>query len=172
MGFIIPIIIAATKTAVVTAPLSVPAATVGTIAGLGDEYNSGIGVLNDSAYRINCGLSMGGTHYYENTILPGEIFYRYPGNVWYTTYCFPDHEDGRITDGKAAAEIATIVAAGIAAAVAIAYTISTAGSDGGMMAAGIIKVLSWKSAATAAAFKTAVTGTGYAKLLAAGSAGF
>merc|ERR1719409_163871 len=58
-------------------------------------------------YPITVGLSMNGTHYYENDVMSNQIFYRWPGAVHYTVYaqyCTPydlagPHGPGRITNG-------------------------------------------------------------------------
>jgi hypothetical protein len=77
----------------------------------------GFGLLNMTNFKITVGLSMGATHYYENDVLPGQIFYRWPGAVWYTLYCCPTTDQTRMTDGKAAREIITVAGSSIAAAI-------------------------------------------------------
>ena len=66
---------------------------------MGNSVNAGIGVLNKSEFStINVGLSQGFTHYYENDINNGEIFYRWPGAVWYTVYV--TNGDNRLSHGQ------------------------------------------------------------------------
>ena len=61
--------------------------------------NAGIGVLNKSAYEtINVGLSMFFTLYHENDIKQGEIFYRWPGMLWYTVYV--TNGDNKLSHGQ------------------------------------------------------------------------
>ncbi|KAJ8049385.1 hypothetical protein HOLleu_02116 [Holothuria leucospilota] len=50
---------------------------------MGNE-TSGFAVLNLSSYTVHFGLSMAATHYHENNVKHGEIFYRWPGAVHYT----------------------------------------------------------------------------------------
>ena len=62
---------------------------------MGSSQSCGIGVLNLSNWEeINIGLSMGKTHYYENGVKKGCIFYRWPGAVWHTVYVHPRKEFG------------------------------------------------------------------------------
>ena len=95
---------------------------------MGNTQKCGFGVLNNSHMKeLNIGLSMAGTHYYENAVGHGKIFYRWPGAVHYTVYAFvrtPD-EKNDITDGKCVAEVAGSSVVGIIAAGA---TIATMGS--------------------------------------------
>lgn len=72
---------------------------------MGNNQGRGIGVLNHSSINeINVGLSMGPTHYFENGIKHGEIFYRRPGAVHYTVYAFARQPETRndITNGQVA----------------------------------------------------------------------
>lgn len=75
---------------------------------MGNDQTRGIGVLNNSNIReINVGLSMGPTHYFENGIKPGEIFYQRTGAVHYTVYAFarqPDEKNDIIKGQVANAE--------------------------------------------------------------------
>ena len=62
---------------------------------MGNSRSCGFGVLNDSNFsEINVGLSMGFTHYYENEVKKGKIFYRWPGAVFYTVYAYARDENG------------------------------------------------------------------------------
>ena len=62
---------------------------------MGQSQSCGFGVLNLSNWEeINVGLSMGRTHYYENSVKKGTIFYRWPGAVWYTVFVLPRKEFG------------------------------------------------------------------------------
>ena len=63
---------------------------------MGNAQTCGFGVLNKSNMpEINVGLSMAGTHYYENQVKEGKIFYRWPGAVHYTVYAFIRSPDGK-----------------------------------------------------------------------------
>lgn len=53
---------------------------------MGNKVSCGIGVLNETDFRVMVGMSMIITHYYENYLESGEIFYRWPGTVWYTVF--------------------------------------------------------------------------------------
>ena len=93
---------------------------------MGNQISMGIGILNNTNFKITVGLSMGATHYYENDVLPGQIFYRNPGDVWYTIYAYPTSSKTRLTDGQLAKEILTISLSSIAAAIAGILTLGTA----------------------------------------------
>ena len=88
---------------------------------------NGIGVINETSTDVTFGLSMGGTHYYENKVKPREIFFRDPGAVWYTTYAYCTAAYGPMTDAKKAGEIALFIVAGGAAAAATAMTAGVLG---------------------------------------------
>ena len=61
---------------------------------MGNTDSCGIGVINRSTLReINIGLSMCATHNFENGVEHGEIFYRWPGAVFYTVYAFARKPD-------------------------------------------------------------------------------
>lgn len=95
---------------------------------MGNTQTCGFGVLNKSHIKeINIGLSMAGTHYYENAVGDGEIFYRWPGAVHYTAYAFVRTPDGKndITDGKCAAQIAGASIIGIVTAGATVLTMGS-----------------------------------------------
>ena len=63
---------------------------------MGSSHSCGFGVLNNSNFsEINVGLSMGPTHYFENGIKQGEIFYCWPGAVFYTVYAVARAPDRR-----------------------------------------------------------------------------
>lgn len=62
------------------------------------------------------GLSMAATHYYENSIGHGQIFYRWPGAVHYTVYAQVAPE---ITSSTSAKEIVTATAIGVTTAVGV-----------------------------------------------------
>ena len=87
----------------------------------------GFGVLNDSNMEINIGLSMAATHYYENSVCKGEIFYRQPGAVHYTVYAFVRMPGGEndITPGQCAKEIAAASFIGVFTAGATVATMGT-----------------------------------------------
>eukprot|EP01004_Peranema_trichophorum_P009528 NODE_8278_length_693_cov_61.487719_g7656_i0.p1 GENE.NODE_8278_length_693_cov_61.487719_g7656_i0~~NODE_8278_length_693_cov_61.487719_g7656_i0.p1 ORF type:complete len:192 (+),score=39.11 NODE_8278_length_693_cov_61.487719_g7656_i0:66-578(+) len=59
---------------------------------------------------------MGGTHYYENYVAPGRIFYRWPGAVFYTIYAYPTTEENKMTNGGC---VRGIVAAAVGTTLAI-----------------------------------------------------
>ena len=62
---------------------------------MGNSPSQGFGVISLSSIKvINVGLSMVITHYFENDIKHGEIFYRCPGAVHYTAYAFARKHDG------------------------------------------------------------------------------
>eukprot|EP01084_Bolivina_argentea_P263020 445038_1 len=75
---------------------------------MGTNQSSGFGVLNSTGFPLTIGLSMGGTHYYENKVKNGEIFYRRPGAVYYTVFAYDSHPSRRITKGQCAKEIASV----------------------------------------------------------------
>ena len=77
--------------------------------------------------EINIGLSMAGTHYYENSVKEGKIFYRWPGAVHYTVYAFVRSPDGKndLTNGTCAKEI---VGSSIIGIVTAGITVATMGS--------------------------------------------
>lgn len=95
---------------------------------MGVHTDGGFGVLNMTNFKITCGLSMGATHYYENDVLPGQIFYRWPGAVWYTVYCLPTTDSTRMTDGKCAKEIITVSASAIGAGAAAVASLFAGGA--------------------------------------------
>ena len=95
---------------------------------MGVHTDGGFGVLNMTNFKITCGLSMGATHYYENDVLPGQIFYRWPGAVWYTVYCLPTTDSTRMTDGKCAKEIITVTASAVGAGAAAIASLFAGGA--------------------------------------------
>lgn len=95
---------------------------------MGNTQTCGFGVLNESHMKeLNIGLSMAGTHYYENAVRDGKIFYRWPGAVHYTVYAMARDPEGKndITDGQCAKEITGASLVGIVTAGA---TVMTMGS--------------------------------------------
>ncbi len=46
--------------------------------------NTGICVVNNTDFTLDCYLSMGAPHYRCNGLAPNEAFVIYPGAVWYT----------------------------------------------------------------------------------------
>lgn len=98
------------------------------IAFMGNTQTCGFGVLNKSHVpELNIGLSMAGTHYYENSVKEGEIFYRWPGAVHYTVYAFVRSPDGKndITNSTCAKEISGVA---ITSVVAAGITVATMGT--------------------------------------------
>lgn len=96
---------------------------------MGNKQSCGFGVLNKSNIQeINIGLSMAGTHYYENRVENGKIFYRWPGAVHYTVYALARSPDGKndISDGQCAWEITKSSIIGISTAGAVIFTAATA----------------------------------------------
>lgn len=84
------------------------------------ERNCGIGVLNLSTWSpdgertgISIGLSMGATHYFDNGLKHGEIFYRNPGAVLYTVYA---QLDKVISTTRCVAEVTGTTAAAVVVA--------------------------------------------------------
>ena len=76
---------------------------------MGNTKTCGFGVLNNSRLQeINVGMSMGALHKFENSVKYGEIFYRWPGAVWYTVMAFARQPDGSndITSGRVGKEVA------------------------------------------------------------------
>lgn len=61
---------------------------------MGDAESKGIGVLNKTGEDINVVMSMSAPHYYENGIKPNQIFYRWPGAVFYTVCVWLRDSDG------------------------------------------------------------------------------
>lgn len=98
---------------------------------MGQTQSGGFGILNLSSFEVHMGLSMAGTHYYENSVSHGKIFYRWPGAVHYTVYAQVSPE---ITDGTAAKELVTSSVIGVTTAVA---TIASAGLAGAPIAAAL-----------------------------------
>ncbi|PIK42163.1 hypothetical protein BSL78_20999 [Apostichopus japonicus] len=87
---------------------------------MGNE-TSGFAVLNLSSYTLHMGLSMAATHYYENNVNHGEIFYRWPGAVHYTVYAqtAPEISDDICAKEITKASIIGITCAGVAAAISL-----------------------------------------------------
>ncbi len=56
---------------------------------MGNSESCGFGVLNSTQHKLTVCLTMGPTHYWEENVMPGKIFYRWPGAVWYTVYVYP-----------------------------------------------------------------------------------
>lgn len=95
---------------------------------MGNTQTCGFGVLNESHMKeLNIGLSMAGTHYYENAVSDGRVFYRWPGAVHYTVYAMARDPEGKndITDGQCAKQITGSSLIGIATA---GVTVMTMGS--------------------------------------------
>eukprot|EP00756_Hemistasia_phaeocysticola_P011049 Hpha_TRINITY_DN15078_c8_g2::TRINITY_DN15078_c8_g2_i3::g.123701::m.123701 len=124
---------------------------------------AGYGLLNETDVPVTVGLSMGGYHYYENSVLPGEIFYRWPGAVHYTITCFPTGDDTYITDGSCVSSTIMSSVAGIATAAATlatmgAASVVAAGAVTGTTVCGVVVSGSVLSAVYAAAGIVAVIG--------------
>jgi hypothetical protein len=60
---------------------------------MGNRASCGIGILNTSDTPVNVRLTMGAGHYWEDTVPNGEIFYRWPGAVFYTVYVYWHNND-------------------------------------------------------------------------------
>ncbi len=56
---------------------------------MGNSESCGFGVLNSTQHKLTVCLTMSSTHYWEENVMPGKIFYRWPGAVWYTVYVYP-----------------------------------------------------------------------------------
>ena len=56
---------------------------------MGNDASAGYGIINETEYKVTLGASMGATYYYENNVMPGQIWYRRPGAVYMTIYAFP-----------------------------------------------------------------------------------
>lgn len=98
---------------------------------MGNNTSNGFGVLNLSTYKVNIGLSMGGTHYYENGVNHGEIFYRCPGAVHYTVYAQVGPEITPTSNAKeiaGATAVGVVTAAAVVAPVAAGYAAATGGA--------------------------------------------
>lgn len=102
---------------------------------MGATQSCGFGVLNKSTIpEINIGLSMQATHYYENGVKENEIFYRWPGAVWYTVYAYARDPSGKndITNGQVAKEVVLSTVFGgigaIGATIAAGITVATMGA--------------------------------------------
>ena len=119
----------------------------------------GFGVVNNTEFDLTVCLSMGATHYYENDIRPGEVFYRWPGAVWYTVSVYPSELGGRMTGKQQGKEIALAIGiglgAGAAAAGAAIVFAGTAVVGGG--AAAVAGAAGVAGAAEAATVATGVT---------------
>eukprot|EP01084_Bolivina_argentea_P263019 445037_1 len=100
---------------------------------MGNSQSCGFGALNNTGFPLTIGLSMGGTHYYENRVKPGEIFYRWPGAVYYTVFAYDSHPSRNITNAKCAKQIASIA---VPLALGIIATAITAGVGFAGVAAG------------------------------------
>jgi hypothetical protein len=85
--------------------------------------------VNETPFNVTIASSMMSTHYYENNVKPGEIWYRWPGAVHETLYAFPS-KGNEITDGRVVIENITAGAAGIMAAAVIIATCGTAAAPG------------------------------------------
>ena len=94
---------------------------------MGNKQSCGFAVMNDTEHEVTVGLSMGATHYFENNIRPGQIFYRRPGAVHYTVYAYKTDEFGPMTESKRLKQIAMVTAGSTAAAGAGVATAATAG---------------------------------------------
>ena len=104
---------------------------------MGATQSCGFGVLNKSTIpEINIGLSMQATHYYENGVKENEIFYRWPGAVWYTVYAYARDPSGKndITNGQVVKEVvlSTVLGGigtiGVAIAAGIPVVVATMGA--------------------------------------------
>ena len=91
---------------------------------MGNKSSRGVGVLNLSSYPLNIGTSMIATHYFENGVKHGEIFYRSPGAVWFTVFA---QASPRITYGTCAKELFVAVGIPVGAAAGAAATVLTGG---------------------------------------------
>ena len=92
---------------------------------MGNSQNCGFGVLNDTDDEVTVILSMGGPHYYENSIPPRGLFYRWPGAVHYTVIAYKTDDIGELTEKEKGwqlfkASVAGVAGVGIAAAGAAA----------------------------------------------------
>ncbi len=56
---------------------------------MGNSESCGFGVLNSTQHKLTVSLAMGPTHYWEENVMPGKVFYRWPGAVFYTVRVFP-----------------------------------------------------------------------------------
>ena len=106
---------------------------------MGNTESLGFGILNSTPYPMTIALSMAATHYYENNVKSGEIFYRWPGAVHYTVYAYPYNKDSKMTNIKACSEIALASILGIST---VALSLATLGSAslliGGVEATAIV----------------------------------
>lgn len=106
---------------------------------MGNEASGGFGILNSTPYKITCGCSMGATYYYDNDIMPGKIFYRWPGAVHMTLFAQPTTDNTRYTDGKCVWECIKVSGSSLAVAAITIATLGTAipallGPAGGLVA--------------------------------------
>ncbi len=67
---------------------------------------------------------MWATHYWENNVQPGEIFYIWPGAVWYTISAHPTNLMGAMTKTQRGRELAKVVGGTVGAGALVAGTIA------------------------------------------------
>ena len=89
---------------------------------MGNNTSCGFGVVNNTKFNLTVRLSMGATHYFENDIRPGQVFYRWPGAVWYTVDVYPSELGGRMTRENWAKEIGTATCIGVGSGLFVGLT--------------------------------------------------
>lgn len=133
---------------------------------MGNE-TSGFAVLNLSSYTLHFGLSMAATHYYENNVKHGEIFYRWPGAVHYTVFAqtAPELSNKTCVKEITKASLLGVTCAGAAAAAVICLPAlpALAGPASSLVVAAEGGALGLAATATAAATANAATDYAIAK---------
>ena len=86
---------------------------------MGNNQSRGFGVWNNTRQNLTICLRMGATHYYENDVRPGEVFYRWPGAVWYTVHAYSTENVGHMTDSRRNWEIIKVVLFSVFTAVVV-----------------------------------------------------
>ena len=133
---------------------------------MGNKESCGFGAVNNTKHNLTVCMSMGATHYFENDIAPGEVFYRWPGAVWYTVYVYPSELYRKMTTARVAKEV------GIATAIGVIGGIGLVGSIVGITLAALPAAgAAGASGATAAGMGVASEGAVAAEAVATAAEG-